>query len=106
MSSEMKNPRSKDYAKGVFISAVIILFTIVVSSLAIAVVVPESDLNLATGVMQAFLFFLSHSMLPGAINLVALVVILGGYKWCLCMDHWSFPRGSWWPVRVGAYQDF
>jgi amino acid transporter len=75
--SEMKNP-AKDYAKGVFISAVIILLTIVVSSLAIASVVPESDLNLATGVMQAFLFFFESLNAPWAINLLAIAVILGG----------------------------
>lgn len=75
--SEIRNP-ARDYPKAVFISALIILFTIIISSLAIALVVPESSLNLATGVMQAFLLFLDAINASWALNIVALFIIIGG----------------------------
>ncbi|MBM3191349.1 MAG: amino acid permease, partial [Chlamydiae bacterium] len=55
-AAEMKNPR-KDYPKALAVSVVIILSTIVLASLAIAMTVPNKDLNLVTGPLQALTIF-------------------------------------------------
>jgi amino acid transporter len=75
-AAEMKNPK-KDYPRSVLIAAIIILSTIVFASLAISVVVPASDLQLATGVMQAFSLFLDSFNLKWALPIVAALIILG-----------------------------
>jgi len=76
-AAEMKNP-TRDYPRSVLISALIILFTIVFASLAIAIVVPSHELNLATGVMQAFESFFQAYHLSWLLPIIALCIILGG----------------------------
>ena len=76
-AADMKNPQ-KDYPKSLLVSVLIILATIVFASLAIALVVPASQLNLATGAMQAFSLFLHSLNMGWAIPLVAGFIILGG----------------------------
>lgn len=53
---DVKNPR-KNYPKAILISAIIIIALSVLASLAIAVVIPDKDLSLSAGVMQAFQYF-------------------------------------------------
>lgn len=74
---EMRNP-SKDYPKSLLISAVIILSTIILASLAIAIVVPQHELSLATGVIQAFVIFADAYHFSWLPFLVAGCIILGG----------------------------
>ena len=76
-AADMKNPQ-RDYPKSLLVSVLIILATIVFASLAIALVVPASQLNLATGAMQAFSLFLHSLNMEWAIPLVAGFIILGG----------------------------
>ena len=76
-AAEMKNPK-KDYPKAIFISASIILTTIILSSLAIAIVVPHQKLNLVTGILQAFFIFFQDYHMTWMGPIVAAVVILGG----------------------------
>jgi amino acid transporter len=76
-AAEMKNPQ-KDYPKAVFVSAFLILVLMVLGSLAIALVLPVKELNLATGAMQGFALFLKAFNLEWAIAFIALAVILGG----------------------------
>ncbi len=76
-AAEMRNPK-RDYPRSLFISAIIILSTIVFASLAIALVVPQSQLSLATGVMQAFTVFADTYHLPWLSPLIAGCIILGG----------------------------
>lgn len=76
-AQEMRNPQ-RDYPRSLFVSAAIILATIIFGSLAIAIVVPKGELSLATGVMQAFEVFLNAYNLPFLIPLIALFIILGG----------------------------
>lgn len=74
---EMRNPQ-KDYPRSLFISAIIILGTIILASLAIALVVPKQQLSLATGVMQAFTIFSNMYHLSWLSPLIAACIILGG----------------------------
>lgn len=76
-SADMKHVR-RDYPRSLFIAVLIILFTIVTASLSIAIVVPNSQLNLATGAMQAFTIFLHSLGIDWAIPIVAGFIILGG----------------------------
>ncbi len=78
-AQEMRNPK-RDYPRSLWISVVLILCTIVFASLAIAIVVPDKELNLATGVMQAFKAFLDAYHLPWLLPLVAIFIVLGGFS--------------------------
>lgn len=75
-AGRMKNPQ-KDYPKALLISAVIILTSLVLSSLAIAIVVPHTKLSLVTGTLQAFSAFLDAFHLSWITPFVALCIILG-----------------------------
>jgi len=76
-AAEMRNP-IRDYPRSLFISAGIILATIILASLAIAIVVPTKELSLATGVMQAFTAFADAYGLFWLSPLMAGCIILGG----------------------------
>ena len=76
-AAEMKNPQ-RDYPRSLFISAIIILATIVLASLSIAIIVPAKELNLAVGAMQAFHLFLESLGMLWAVPVVACFIILGG----------------------------
>lgn len=78
-AQEMRNPQ-KDYPRALWVSVLLILVTIVFASLAIAIVVPNDQLNLATGVMQAFQAFLDAYHLPWLLPIVAICIILGGFS--------------------------
>jgi amino acid transporter len=76
-AAEMRNPQ-RDYPRSILISVVTILATIVFASLAIALVVPQDTLSLATGIMQAFTIFADAYHLPWLSPLIAGCIILGG----------------------------
>ncbi len=76
-AKEMRNP-AEDYPKSVFTSIWIILGTIIFAALAIAIAVPNRELSLATGIMQAFVVFLKTFGLDWAIPVVAGFIVLGG----------------------------
>ena len=68
---------SRDYPRSLFVSCIIILATIILASLAIAIVVPKRT-SLATGVMQAFAVFVQAFNLPWLLPVIAGCIILGG----------------------------
>ena len=74
---EVRNPQ-KDFPKAMVISALIIFSLTVVGTLAIAIVVPASQLSLAAGLMQAFQAFLTAFNLEWLLAPLALLVALGG----------------------------
>ncbi|MBX7067176.1 MAG: APC family permease [Parachlamydiales bacterium] len=78
-ASEMRNPK-RDYPRSLLTAAVIILCTIIFASLAIAIVVPDKDLSLATGVMQAFKAFLDAYHMPWMLPIIALFIVLGAFS--------------------------
>lgn len=76
-AAEVRNPK-KDYPRSVFISIIIILATIVFSSLAIAIVVPNQKLSLVTGILQAFFIFFQDYHISWMAPIIAAAVIIGG----------------------------
>lgn len=68
----------KTYPKVLLYSVILILTTMILGSLAIAVVVPTQQINLVSGVMQAFTLFLSHYHLVFLMPVVAVMIVLGG----------------------------
>ncbi len=66
------------FPRAIFYSAVIILSSLVLSSLSIAIVVPQKSLNVVTGLIQAFgLFFESYGM-SWMLPVTALFMVIGG----------------------------
>ncbi|MBS0287774.1 MAG: amino acid permease [Proteobacteria bacterium] len=74
---EVNNPR-KDYPKALLISAMIILLSLILSSLAIAIVVPQDKLSNLTGIIQAFTLFADEFSLPWLAPLMAGAILIGG----------------------------
>ncbi|HPD75201.1 MAG TPA: amino acid permease [Methanoregulaceae archaeon] len=74
---ETRNPQ-KDYPVAMAISAVIIFLCTVFATLAIAFVIPASELNLASGVMQAIQYFFNAAGLGAFVGPIALLVTIGG----------------------------
>ena len=74
---EVRNPQ-KDFPRGMLISALIIFVLTVLGTLAIAFVVPVSQLNLAAGLMQAFQAFLTAFGLDALLGPLAILVAVGG----------------------------
>ena len=74
---ETKNPQ-RDYPKAMALSAIIIVICTVLATLAIAIVIPASQLNLASGVMQAIQYFFDASGIAWLVGPMALLITLGG----------------------------
>lgn len=74
---EVRDPQ-RDFPKAMAYSAAIIFVLTVLGTLAISIVVPTDQLNLAAGLMQAFQAFLDAFGLGGLVAPLALLVALGG----------------------------
>jgi len=74
---ETRNPQ-KDFPKAMALSAAIIVVCTVLATLAIAVVIPADQLNLASGVMQAIQYFFNAAHIPGLVAPMAVLITLGG----------------------------
>jgi glutamate:GABA antiporter len=74
---DVRNPQT-DFPKAMAISAVIIFVLTVIGTLAIAMVVPTSQLSLAAGLMQAFEAFLTAFNMTWLLGPLALLVAIGG----------------------------
>mgnify|MGYP006132398035 CR=1 FL=1 len=76
-ASNVENAQSK-LPKALAWSSIIILTTLVLGSLAIAIVVPGKDINLVTGIIQAFkIFFAAHHIL-WVLPIIAVTLAIGG----------------------------
>lgn len=75
-ADEVKNPGSA-YPRAIFYSSIIILLSLIFSSLAIAIVVPQNQLNVVTGLVQAFdIFFKAYNL--HLESLITALIIIGG----------------------------
>lgn len=73
---EITNPQ-KTFPKALFFSVIIILFTMILGSLAIAIVLPKDQINLVNGMMQAFTDFFETYHLSWLVPVVTVMLLLG-----------------------------
>jgi amino acid transporter len=73
---EVSNPQ-KTFPKALFISVLIILSTMILGSLAIAMVLPKNEINLVNGVMQAFSNFFAIYHLSWMVPVITVMLLLG-----------------------------
>lgn len=76
-ANDVDNPQQA-FPRSLAYSVVIILTTLILGALTIAIVLPQHEINLVAGIMQAFDAFLARYQLTGAMPLVALMLVLGG----------------------------
>ena len=74
---EARNPQ-RDYPRAMLYSVIIIISTLVLSSLAIAVVIPKHNIQLVDGLIQAFDMYLRAYHLQWIIKLMATLIVIGG----------------------------
>ncbi len=74
-ANDVKNP-ARDYPRAIFWAAAIIVFMCIFGTLAVAVVVPQSELSLIAGLMQAFKVFLSHYHMQYLIPVMAILTTI------------------------------
>lgn len=77
-ANDVVNPQQA-FPKALIMSVLIILSTLILGSLAIAIVLPHDEINLVAGIMQAFHAFLSRYGLVACMPLVAVMLVMGGF---------------------------
>lgn len=75
-AGEVHDPQ-RDYPKAVLWSAIIILSTLIFSSLSIALVIPQQQLNIVSGLLQAFTAFFSAFHMAWFMPVLALLIVIG-----------------------------
>jgi len=76
-ANDVPNPQQA-FPRALVYSVVVILSTLILGSLAIAVVLPQHDINLVAGIMQTFdAFFARYHLLP-LMPVVAFMLVMGG----------------------------
>lgn len=75
-AQEVKNPKH-DYPTALTYSSIIIVITLLLGSLSVALVVPTYDLNIVTGVVQAFNYFCIELGAPWLLPGIAIAIIIG-----------------------------
>lgn len=76
-ANDVENPQHA-FPRALIYSVVIILSTLILGSLAIAVVLPHNEINLVAGIMQAFDAFFSRYHLTWMMPVVAVMLVMGG----------------------------
>jgi len=74
--NDIKDPQ-RNFPKAVLISAAFILMSMVFGSLAIAFVLPQTEIDLVSGVMQVLSNFFHVFHLPQLIPVLAILIVLG-----------------------------
>jgi amino acid transporter len=76
-ANDVDNPQYA-FPRALINSVLIILVTLILGSLAIAIVLPQKDINLVAGIMQAFNAFFDHYHLLWLMPIVAIMLVMGG----------------------------
>lgn len=77
-AESVKQPE-KNYPKALLYSSIFIALTLIFSSLAIALIVPPKNLNIITGLNQAFALFLAEEHLSFLLPFLILAIIIGAF---------------------------
>ncbi len=73
---DVQNPQ-KNYPRAILISALIIVILSLLGTLAIAVVIPQAEINLVSGGIEAISYFLKSYNLGWAVPVIAIMITLG-----------------------------
>lgn len=73
---DVQNPQ-KTFPRALFASVLIVLITMIMGSLAIAIVLPSHEINLVNGVMQAFTNFFAVYHMSWITPLIAVLILIG-----------------------------
>ncbi|MDI9818402.1 MULTISPECIES: APC family permease [unclassified Legionella] len=76
-ADEVKNPQ-RDYPRAILYSTIIIFATLVLGSLAIVLVVPNQQLSVVSGLIDAYAVFFNAYNLHWLITVIAIFIIIGG----------------------------
>ncbi|MCA0404250.1 MAG: APC family permease [Proteobacteria bacterium] len=76
-ANDVDDPQ-RAFPRALTYSVLIILSTLILGSLAIAVVLPQNDINLVAGIMQAFDAFFAKYHLTWFMPIVAIMLVMGG----------------------------
>lgn len=76
-AEEVKNPQ-RDYPRALLLSTIIIFATLVLGSLAIIIVVPDGELSVVSGLIDAFSVFFEAFHLTWMTSVTAAFIIIGG----------------------------
>ncbi|NNM44069.1 MAG: amino acid permease [Chlamydiae bacterium] len=74
--SDIENPQ-KNFPKAIGYSVLILLGTLILGSLAVAIVLPKQDIHFVDGIMQTFTTFLTAFHMPYLIPVLALLIVIG-----------------------------
>nr|WP_269570235.1 APC family permease [Legionella tunisiensis] len=77
MQKKLKTPQ-RDYPRAILYSAILIFATLVSGSLAIVLVVPNHQLSVVSGLIDAYAIFFESYHMPWMTPLIAVFIILGG----------------------------
>jgi amino acid transporter len=74
---DVKDPQHS-FPRAMLLATLIIVFTLVCGALAIAIVLPEKQISLVAGIMQAFHAFFAEYHLTWILPIIALSLVIGG----------------------------
>lgn len=74
--NDIRDPQ-KNFPRAIFISSLFILLSMILGSLAIAIVLPEKEINLVSGVMQVFNNFFHVFGMPYLTPVLAVLIVIG-----------------------------
>jgi amino acid transporter len=77
MGGEIKDPR-KNIPKAIIISGIVVTLIYLAGTIALLAALPEKEINIITGVVQAISKICDKINLPVASNVVAFLILLGG----------------------------
>jgi len=77
-AGNVRNPQ-KNYPRSLGFSGLIIFLSLVMASLAITVVVPQKQINIVSGLMEAFELFFKAFHYSWAVSLIAILIIIGSF---------------------------
>ncbi|CAH0538981.1 APC family permease [Vibrio marisflavi] len=78
-AQDVENPK-KDYPRALLYSTVLILFCSVLGSLAVAIVIPQDQINLSSAVITSFSIFFASYKMSWMMPIIMVCIILGGFS--------------------------
>jgi putative glutamate/gamma-aminobutyrate antiporter len=75
-AKDVRNPQ-RDYPRGIFLSTILILLFSTLGALAIATIVPNEKIQLASGGMEAFRYLFNAFNMPWGVPLIAAITTFG-----------------------------